>query len=99
MDHFFIAVDEDIQKRERQKARDLRSSQWWKRRRSQGVCYYCNIQFPPKELTMDHLVPIARGGRSVKSNVVPCCKECNTKKRQLLPLEWKEYMETISQKE
>jgi len=99
MDLFYLSVDEDIQKRERQKARDLRSSQWWKRRRSQGICYYCNNRFPPKELTMDHLVPIARGGRSVKSNVVPCCKECNTKKRQLLPLEWEEYMQTISQNE
>lgn len=99
MDHFFISVDEDLQKRERQKARDLRGSQWWKRRRSQGICHYCNNRFPPKELTMDHLVPIARGGRSVKSNVVPCCKECNTKKRQLLPLEWEEYMQTISQNE
>ncbi len=98
MDLFYLSVDEDIQKRERQKARELRSSQWWKRRRSQGICYYCNNRFPPKELTMDHLVPIARGGRSVKSNVEPCCKECNTKKRQLLPLEWEEYMESISQK-
>lgn len=52
--------------------------------------------FPPRELTMDHLVPVARGGMSVKSNVVPCCKDCNTKKRQLLPLEWDEYMETLS---
>jgi 5-methylcytosine-specific restriction endonuclease McrA len=98
MDLFYISVDEDIQKRERQKARELRSSQWWKRRRSQGICYYCNNRFPPKELTMDHLVPIARGGRSIKSNVEPCCKECNTKKRQLLPLEWEEYMASISQK-
>jgi len=98
MDLFYLSVDEDTQKRERQKARELRSSQWWKRRRSQGICYYCNAQFPPKELTMDHLVPIARGGRSVKSNVVPCCKECNTQKRQMLPLEWEEYMESISQK-
>ena len=98
MDLFYISVDEDIQKRERHKARELRSSQWWKRRRSQGICYYCNNRFPPKELTMDHLVPIARGGRSVKSNVEPCCKECNTKKRQMLPLEWEEYMESISQK-
>ena len=80
MDLFYLGVDEDIQKRERHKARDLRNSQWWKRRRSQGICHYCNKTFPPKELTMDHLIPIARGGMSVKSNVVPCCKDCNTKK-------------------
>lgn len=96
MDLFYIAVDETTQKRQRQKARDLRNSQWWKRRRSQGICHYCKRFFLPRELTMDHLVPVARGGMSVKSNVVPCCKDCNTKKRQLLPLEWDEYMETLS---
>jgi 5-methylcytosine-specific restriction endonuclease McrA len=93
-----MPVDDETQKRQRQKARALRNSQWWKRRRSQGICHYCSKVFPPKELTMDHLVPIARGGMSVKSNVVPCCKACNTKKRQLLPLEWDEYMQTISNK-
>lgn len=91
-----MAADEVTQKRQRQKARDLRNSQWWKRRRSQGICQYCKRTFPPRDLTMDHLVPVARGGLSVKSNVVPCCKECNTKKRQLLPLEWDEYMQTLS---
>lgn len=91
-----MAVDEATQKRQRRKARDLRNSQWWKRRRSQGICHYCKQIFSPRELTMDHLVPVARGGLSVKSNVVPCCKDCNTKKRQLLPLEWDEYMQTLS---
>jgi 5-methylcytosine-specific restriction protein A len=44
------------------------------------------------ELTMDHIVPIARGGRSTKGNVVPACKSCNTKKKQLLPMEWEDYL-------
>jgi len=30
---------------------------------------------------MDHLVPLARGGKSIKANLVPACKECNTKKK------------------
>ncbi|MBW1865498.1 MAG: HNH endonuclease, partial [Deltaproteobacteria bacterium] len=29
-----------------------------------------------------------RGGKTTRGNVVPCCKECNNKKKQLLPLEW-----------
>lgn len=29
---------------------------------------------------MDHLIPIARGGKSSKTNCVPSCKDCNTKK-------------------
>jgi 5-methylcytosine-specific restriction protein A len=82
-------------KRERQKARELRQSQWWKRRVAKGICHYCGRPTPPKELTMDHIVPIARGGKSTKSNVVPCCKECNTAKKQLLPMEWEAYLVSV----
>ncbi len=92
---FFDHIDEKIQKKEKVKARKLRQSQWWKRKRSSGLCYYCGKKFPPKELTMDHIIPIARGGKSVKTNLVPCCKECNSKKRYMLPMEWKEYMDTL----
>ena len=82
-----IFTDEEV-KRERAKARELRASQWWKRRRGNGVCHYCGKQFPPRELTMDHLVPLIRGGRSTKGNVVPACKECNTRKKHQLAFEW-----------
>lgn len=44
-------------------------------------------QFPPKDLTMDHLVPIIRGGKSTKGNVVPSCKACNTARKHDLPFE------------
>jgi hypothetical protein len=36
---------------------------------------------------MDHLVPLARGGVSVKGNVVPACKECNAKKKLHTPVD------------
>ncbi len=45
-----------------------------------GQCYHCEKKFKADELTMDHLIPIARGGKSDKKNCVPSCKECNTKK-------------------
>ena len=82
-------------KAEKEKARDLRASQWWKRRLDKGVCHYCEKPFPPSELTMDHLIPLARGGKTTKGNVVPACKECNNKKKYLLPMEWEEYLESI----
>jgi len=41
---------------------------------------------------MDHVVPLARGGRSTKANCVPCCKECNTRKKADLLFEWNDYM-------
>ncbi|NOX34457.1 MAG: HNH endonuclease [Deltaproteobacteria bacterium] len=95
MGAFFDFADEAFLKKERDKARKLRKSQWWKRKRSLGVCHYCKNDFSPKELTMDHVIPLARGGKSQKFNLVPCCKSCNTKKKQLLPSEWEEYMALI----
>ncbi len=87
MDEWVAVLSEDEIKRERAKARALRGSQWWKRRRARGVCHYCGKQFPPAELTMDHLVPLVRGGRSTKGNLVPACKDCNTKKKHRLAFE------------
>ncbi len=89
--------DDDI-RRERTKARELRQSQWWKRKLAKGVCHYCGRSTPPRELTMDHVVPLVRGGRSTKGNVVACCKECNTQKKHLLPMEWDAYLENLKEK-
>lgn len=94
---FYTDVDDDEIKREKAKARELRNSQWWKRRRSTGVCYYCGRTFKPAELTMDHIVPIGRGGKSTKGNVVPSCKECNTKKKYMLLIEWEEYLKSVKE--
>jgi 5-methylcytosine-specific restriction enzyme A len=83
-------------KKEKDKARILRATQWWKRKIAKGICYYCKKSVRPKELTMDHIVPLSRGGLSTKGNVVPSCKECNNKKKQLLPMEWDQYIINIS---
>jgi 5-methylcytosine-specific restriction endonuclease McrA len=99
MASFIITVSDDELRKEKAKARVIRQSQWWKRRRSEGVCFYCRRKFPPGELTMDHLVPLIRGGKSSKGNIVPSCKECNNKKKYLLPLEWEEYVESLQGEE
>ena len=82
-----MAVDPDHVRREREKARQLRASSWWRRRLQRGLCAYCGGAFSEGELTMDHVVPMARGGRSVKGNVVASCKPCNTRKKLLTPAE------------
>ena len=84
---FFIPADEEHVAREKRKAAELRKSQWWKNELAKGKCHYCGGRFKPSELTMDHVLPIIRGGFTRKSNVVPCCKECNNKKKYLLPVE------------
>jgi hypothetical protein len=54
--------------------------------RHRGCCAYCGKQAP---LTMDHLVPLARGGHHSIGNIVPACDRCNSKKGEYLLTEWK----------
>ncbi|MCI5143386.1 MAG: HNH endonuclease [Candidatus Electrothrix sp. ATG1] len=82
-----FGVDDATIRAERKKARALRKTRWWQQKTAGGICHYCQEQFPVKELTMDHVIPLSRGGRSNKGNLVPCCKECNTKKKSELPPE------------
>lgn len=90
MNEFSYIPDDSEIKKEKNKARALRASQWWKRKCAKGICYYCEKSFPAKELTMDHIVPISKGGKSTKGNVVPCCKTCNTKKKSNLLMDWEQ---------
>lgn len=89
------AIDDAMLRAERNKARELRKSRWWQQKTSTGTCWYCGQKVGYHNLTMDHVIPLARGGRSTKDNLVPCCKECNTKKKNALPVEWDEYMEEL----
>lgn len=77
---YFTPVSESHKKIEKAKARELRISIWWKQLVGKGVCYHCENKLKAADLTMDHLIPIARGGKSDKKNCVPSCKDCNTKK-------------------
>ena len=95
MEPFISCVTEEEIKKEKLRARELRKSQWWKRKCAEGICYFCGKKKLPGELTMEHLVPIVRGGRSSKGNVVPACKECNNRKKSLLPVEWEEYLKKL----
>ena len=84
---FEMPVGQAEIKREREKARALRNTDWWRARLQKGVCHYCGREVGADALTMDHVIPLARGGKSVKSNVVPCCKDCNSNKKTALPVE------------
>ncbi|HPI41770.1 MAG TPA: HNH endonuclease [Pseudobdellovibrionaceae bacterium] len=80
MSDFFVPASPEHQKKEKAKSQILRKSLWWRQVKGRGICHHCHQKFPPEELTMDHLIPIARGGKSNKKNCVPSCKECNTEK-------------------
>jgi len=55
--------------------------------RDQYSCQYCHKRFPAKELTLDHVLPISRGGKTTWDNVVTACKKCNRKKGGRTPKE------------
>ena len=98
MSDFYAPVDPDTLKRERARARELRESAWWKRRISTGVCHYCQRAVGIKALSMDHVVPLGRGGRSARGNVVPSCKDCNNRKKTMLPVEWTDYVRALGER-
>ncbi|MEY2987777.1 MAG: hypothetical protein RJB13_1298 [Pseudomonadota bacterium] len=43
-------------------------------------CQYCNWTGSILNLTMDHLIPLSRGGKTTWENIVTACKHCNLKK-------------------
>lgn len=88
---------EEFIKREKIKARKLKNTKWWRKKIEKGLCYYCGRKVPPKELTMDHKIPLSCGGTSERLNLVPACKDCNAKKKYLLPWEWEEYLKILKE--
>jgi len=75
---------EDL-KRERSKARELRDSQWWKRRLAKGLCHYCGRATLPKELTMDHIVPVSRAAEAPKATSCLAAKIATALKNNCFP--------------
>lgn len=88
---YFVLHSEDTDpkrlKKEREKARKLKKSNWWHQQTQSGICHYCQKKFKPNQLTMDHIVPLARGGTSTPGNIVPACKDCNRDKKLQTPVD------------
>lgn len=76
----YIFVDESHIKIEKSKVKTAKKSRWWQQKCASGLCHYCSKQFKFKDLTMDHTVPLARGGKTTPGNVVPSCLACNKSK-------------------
>ena len=55
--------------------------------RDRNTCQFCGEPFPASELTLDHVLPRSRGGRSTWENLVACCYECNNRKGDRTPEE------------
>lgn len=43
-------------------------------------CLYCNTKLYDKNVTIDHIVPISKGGNNCQLNLIPCCIDCNSER-------------------
>lgn len=61
----------------------------WRRilNRSQGCCFYCGVK--ADVIHMDHVVPLAKGGRHAPANVVVACGRCNVRKHAMFLSVWR----------
>lgn len=50
-------------------------------------CQYCGVSLPPQQMSMDHIIPRSRGGKTNWENVVCSCIKCNTRKGGRTPQE------------
>jgi 5-methylcytosine-specific restriction endonuclease McrA len=55
--------------------------------RDRSRCQYCGRVFHQRQLNIDHVVPLSRGGKSSWDNVVCACIECNSRKGDRTPEE------------
>ena len=51
-----------------------------------GHCVYCGCK--PRHITVDHVVPIAKGGDLSLDNLVPACRSCNLSKGDHDVIDW-----------
>lgn len=45
--------------------------------KQQGICHYCKKVTVYDKWTLDHLIPVSRGGANALSNKIGCCQKCN----------------------
>jgi hypothetical protein len=75
------------------------------RKRDGDLCVYCGVEmsferaakrvFQSHNATIEHRLPLARGGKHVWDNVVLACRECNLSKNQKTEAEFLEYRRAI----
>jgi len=58
----------------------VRFNRKWVFLRDNYQCQYCHKDLTSKECTIDHVVPVSKGGKTVWHNVVTACYSCNNNK-------------------
>lgn len=58
-------------------------------------CEYCDTKLNKNNFTVDHGIPLSRGGDTSEDNLVYCCNKCNQAKAEMTDSEFKELMTLI----
>lgn len=61
------------------------------------VCYYCGTPLTENNRTIDHMIPLSRGGLNRQENRVWCCRKCNASKMDMTVEEFNIYKELKKQ--
>lgn len=71
----------------------VKGSDWQKRIEFfENKCAYCRRKLTslgPRQRSIDHFIPLTRGGGHILENLVPACVRCNCSKNNKMPWEWK----------
>lgn len=60
------------------------------------TCWCCMKEFEPNDLQGHHIVPVAQGGQTTKSNIALLCDECHKEKHRLIKSgKWKQYKKSM----
>lgn len=62
--------------------------------RQRHLCFWCNRDISGGAHTIDHYIPLARGGSNYAANIVLACAPCNSSKGNKMPEEFITYLET-----
>jgi len=73
----YVRIPRDVHRRKITRKAVLARDSW--------TCQYCGESKP--RLTVDHVIPRSRGGKSVWDNIVASCASCNRRKGNRLPRE------------
>lgn len=69
----------------------IRDKQRKFKKKSELICRYCNKALILKTATVDHLIPVGRGGPDEEWNYGIACHKCNSEKADMTEDEYREY--------
>jgi len=53
-----------------------------------GKCEYCGVKLTRTNLSVDHKIPLSRGGDTTETNLAYCCSKCNNAKGEMTHVEY-----------